>query len=287
MKKLTSIGSFILSLLLIFSIVVFGISKFMGDVMLNEKFYKEAVDSGSYYELLKDEIHRGFDHYSMVTSIPKETFVDSIEDGDLRYLTEESIDSAAGYIKGESDYKEVHLREDIFTDELEDFLQGYAKENEVEIDQKLKNQITAVKKEAANMVESHGVLLKLDSVIKYSQFQKFKEALHTLYSNEMNIMILIIVSAAAMIFINRNKKFDSLLWIGGSLTASSLIILVPAIMGKVSRIAYKVGFANEYLKDGIRSIVLGYISYFLWFGSIMMVVGVITLGLYDHFNKKI
>lgn len=275
MKKLVEIFKYLISMILMFCFVAIIVSMFTRNVLLNSEFYINKLDKSEYYELLQSEIDFGFKNYSLITSIPESVFIESVSNKDIKDLTISNIENTMEYMKNSGEYIDVKLETEPLDENLNVFINQYAVENNMIVNEELNEQMEVVLEESSNIVNKHSIIFDLASVIKYDEFQKFRKAIFTISDKTFLLIITAIILSIILIIANIKTLYMSSLWLGGCFIASSLMVLVPSIMGLVYKIPYRFGVGNEYLKVALKEFTLGYINFFLVAGSIFFILGII------------
>ncbi len=287
MKKLVEVFKFLISMILMFCLMAILVSMFTRNVLLSSEFYINNLEKSDYFQLLRSEIDYGFKNYSMVTSVPERVFVKSVSDKDIKDLTISNIKNTMEYMKKSREYIDDKLESKVLDENLEVFINDYAKENNMIVNEALKNQMGLVSEEASNIVNNHSVIFDLASVIKYGEFQKFREIIFTTYDKLPPLIITALILIIILILLNIKTLYSSLLWVGGCFISSALMVLVPSIMGLLYKIPYRFGVGNGYLKEALKEFALGYIRFFLISGSVFLITGIVMLLIYSIKYKKI
>lgn len=275
MNNLKGALKFILALgIMLFSILL-AMSIFTHTTLLNQRFYINSLEKNSYFTYLNQEIDYSFRNYSLITSIPEEVFSNAVSGDEIRDLTTDNINNTMAYMKNEKDYEDEKIGVSGIDSALKKYVSGISGEV---------SQLSTVTDEAAGIINSHAVLFDVSAVMKYSQFQSFRNTLYTLYDKLYVIGAALAALLILLFILNRRNIWQFELWIGGALIAASLVILVPTLMGFIFNIPYRFAVENYYLKVALSSIALGYLRNLAITGAIMLAAG---LGLlYKGANKS-
>ena len=281
MSKIKNPLLYLISLIFMFTLLFMQVSLFINARLLNGDFYKVVLSKSDYFVLMNKEIDFGFKNLSMITSIPKEVLSKSISKEEIRDYSWKNINSAEDYMK----YEGKNNESKIDTKKIYDNIEKYAQDNNV-IDGQLKNQLAAVAADTGKIIENHTALFKIDSVAKYSQFQSLRKVLFLIYKNQVLSIFIILILVILLILINWARLSKTLLWIGSSLIASSLITLIPSIMAIYFRIPYKYAIDIPYLKVALRDISIGFINYFVATGLMFFCLGLMCMVIYSIVSNK-
>ncbi len=278
---------YFISLLLLGLIIFVQLGLFMYVGLFSENFYKNRLHDGEYYSLLSRDINFGFRNLSMITGVPVEIFQDTVTDDRIVEFSESHLRQFTRYMLYKQDTVESPVDIKTFKPPLDDFVEEYAAEHNIEIDEELQEQIEGVALEAAAILGNHVMLFNIGEVERFSEFQRFRNNIYFFY-NRLPLAILGISICLAILYMLNNKRSGPvLLWLGSSMVAASLFSLIPAALALSYRIPYRFNIGTAYLKEALKSFSLGYIHYFLFTGAILFFAGILALSLYRNYvNSK-
>ena len=292
MKIFKAFISFILAIFLMISIVLLQVSAFEHLTMLNGKFYKNIVSKNEFKTLLTKEIDFGFKNLSITTSIPESTIKDSFKSDLISKITNNNIDSTVNYFKDNKPYKATTLSSSDINTKINQYIESYAKKDNLKINDDIKQQMSVVAKDANSLVNNHAALLNVEMVSKYDQFQNIRKVIMLIYKGLFINIIAILLITIFLLLINNskdkegNKRNTGLLWIGGSIIAASLISLVPSLMALYFKIPSRVNIEISYLKVFLKYALNGYIQNFLMMGAGLFAFGLLlSIIEYIRLNK--
>jgi hypothetical protein len=270
-----------------FALILMQFSFFTSNRILNGGFYRKALEKSEYFTLLRKDIDYGFKNLSMVTSIPEEIFINSVNDDAIKSLSIKNISSAENYMKYKNKYVDSKFDTSMLLDNVKMYSEKYAQENKVKFDSAFEKQIAAIAEDAGKVINNHAVLFNINAVEKYSQFQSFRSVLNKLYNLRITSVIFAAILIALLVLLNITRLRRGFLWIGSSFIPAAIITLVPSLLAVAYRIPYKFAVSTPYLKLALRDISVGYIKYFIVTSSIFLIVGITSLFLYTHLSNKV
>ena len=273
---------FLVSFLLLFAVLLMQFSFFISGKVLNGDFYKNTLNKNDYFQYMRKDIDFGFKNLSMITSIPEETFTNSVSNDAIIELANKNISSAEGYMK----YTNQYIDNKIDTAMIYSNIEKYAQDNNIKVDEALKNQLLAVSKEAGNIINNHTILFNITTVDKYPQFQSFRQLLYSLYNSRIISVIATLLLLTLLVFFNKKTPSKIFLWRAFSFIPASMITLVASILALYYKIPNRFAIDNAYLKVALRDISLGYINYFVVTGLIILLIGICCTGVYRYLSIK-
>ena len=268
MKAAKGALKFLLGLGIMFCAIALVISIFTHVTMLNSNFYVNSLNKSNYFTYLRQEIDYSFKNYSLTTSIPEKVFAGAVSDEAIKTLTTDNINNTMDYMK----YKKSYVDEKIDTSGFDTGIKTYASGSGAD-----SSQLATATAEASTIVNSHAILFDLSLVTKYKEFQAFRKVIFTIY-DKLYVMIAAFSALVLLLFLLSRKSFGTFsLWLGGSLLAASMVILIPGLMALIFNVPYRFAVDNYYLKVALSSITLGYIKYLLISGALLLAAGATLL----------
>lgn len=285
MTKIKDVLRFLVSFILMFALIAMQLCFFINNRLLNGEFYKGVLNKSDYFSLMRKEIDFGFQNLSMMTSIPEDVFKNALSNSDYKNLSYINMESAESYMKYESEYIDNKVDTKVFSDSVKNYVENYAKENNVVIDDTLTSQMDQIISDAGNIVDNHAVLFNIAAVEKYPEFQKFRSVLHLIDKNTVTSIFVVAILMIILILLNTNRPRRSFLWIGSSFIPASIMMLVPSILALIYRIPYRFAVDTSYLKEALKVISMGYIFYFIQAGLMFLILGVCCMLIYTFLSN--
>lgn len=282
MGKFKSVLIFLVSFFLMFAVIIMQLSFFTNFKVLNGEFYKNTLNKGDYFSLMKKDIDYGFENMSMITSIPKDIFVISVSDEAIKQLAYKNISSAEAYMKYNSKYINNKMDTAIIYDNLKTYVQRY----NIKLVENLKNQLLEVSVDVGNITTNHAVLFNISAVDKYPQFQSFRRLIYLLYSIKFISIAAVLLILTLLVFLNRNIPRKIFLWTGSSFIPAAIMTLVPSFLALYYKIPNRFAIDSAYLNLALKDISLGYIKYFTITGVIILLIGISSMCIYNYLNNK-
>lgn len=283
MSKFRDVLMFFVSFTLMFVLIIMQLSLFVNFKVLNGDFYKNALDKSDYFSLMRKDIDYGFKNLSMVTSIPENIFITSVSNEAIMKLAYRDINSAQDYMMK---YNSKYAINKIDNMMIYGNLLKYAQKNNMQIDTNLKSQLLDASQEAGNIINNYSVLFNISAVDKYPQFQQFRKLIYMTYSIKILSIVATFLMVALLIFLNRKTPRRTFLWIGSSFIPAAIMTLVPSFLALYYKIPSRFAIDSAYLNLALKDITLGYISYFIVTGIIILTIGVCCMFVYNHLNNS-
>jgi len=250
--------------------------------VLDANFYKNTLNKNDYFSLMRKDIDYGFKNLSKITSIPENIFVDSVKDQDIKDLAYDNIDLSQSYMK----YNNKYIDSRIDTNVVYNNLINYVQKKNIKTDANMKNQLLSTSKDVGDIVENYSNLFNISAVDKYPQFQSFRKLLYLLYNMKILSTIVVLLLVTLLAYLNKRRQRRTLIWLGSSLIASSIMTLIPSFLALYYKIPTRFAINSDYLKVGLRDIALGYINYFTITGGVIFLIGISCMCTYTYLSKQ-
>lgn len=216
--------SYIISFLLVIALFVIVVTGMVSSTILNKGYVIREINESDYYEKLSETINDKFRNYIMQSGMDEVIFEGLFTRETLQKDFNRVLDAVY-------DEKELSIDTEKIRNKLNDNIEKYAKENNINITETNRNQITAFENTIVeNYVES----------IKYSNtgikaFTKVIKVMNDIIYNGMAVTItLTIVMIITLALINKDEKNRVLSYLSITLLALGGFIIVFLIYEKIN-----------------------------------------------------
>jgi hypothetical protein len=269
-----------------FALLFMQVSLFINTTLLNSNFYKNKLKPTAYYIELNKELSFAYKNLSMVTSVPEEVYKSSLSEEYTNKLAVNNIDNTMLYMKRKLEVFENKVDTAPFNENLTKYVNTYAENNKIKVDDALKKQITAMTEEAGKIVGQHTALFNISAVADFKEFQAFRKGIFYLYNKLFFSFIFVAFLIAALFLLNSKRIRRGFLWVGSSFIAASLMSIIPMLLAIIIRVPYKLPISSAYLKIALQQFTLGYIYQLLSIGIVFLVIGIASIATYLNFSKS-
>lgn len=277
----------LLSFILMFGVILCIASIFIRFVLLNGNYIGDQLESRDYYSQLTENLNTKYATLSLESSIPEEVFTSAIlEDYDIQKLTRENVNLMVDYMTSKTDESAVIMDRNIFLEPVTTYVESYAKENDIPFDEELQKRTIAIVDSATEITENRVTLFNLKNVKDIPQFQSVRKVINIAYNSFIPILVILIIIIILLTFLYRRKRYRALFWIGSSISAGSIFVIVPSVLALVMKLPYRIQVSAPYINTAIQNLAIGYTYYFLTAGLIALAIGLLSLFLYFYFSSK-
>lgn len=224
------ISSFIVSVLLVFAFIG-SAGCIVADNFFTEKRLTELTEENEVSGLVYKELDKFFSEQYAVTGIPKNVYMDAVDEDYLKKLINEKIKYGFMHL-GNSDYLSPEFSNEKLETSITDFYKEYAKS----INYEIKNEndpyyakLKSAKEDAYKVIWQYCDVYKFTSLEEHGVLSK----IHPIYSNLTTMKILCIGASALLALIlvvcNFKRTKDTLYWLGASAISAGVLGGIPCI----------------------------------------------------------
>ncbi|MDN5372952.1 MAG: hypothetical protein PWR19_1998 [Carnobacterium sp.] len=286
MKKIKKASRMTLSFILMFGVVILIGSIFVRFILLNGNYIGDKLEDRDYYSQLSENLNTKYATLSLQSSIPEEIFMSAVlEDYEVQKLTRENVNLMVDYMNYQTEESAVIMDRTIFSEPVITYVESFAKENNIPFDEELQSRTTAVVDSATEITENRVTLFNLKNVIGIPQFQTVRKIVNIAYNSIIPVLIFLLVVIGLLALLYRRKRFRILFWVGSSICAGSIFVIVPSALALILKLPQRIQISAPYINTAIQNLTIGYSKYFLSAGLIALATGVLCLFLYFYMSS--
>ncbi|GIM30249.1 hypothetical protein CPJCM30710_29150 [Clostridium polyendosporum] len=277
---------FIISLLLMFFLFIVQVSIFINFKLLNSNFYKETIEKSDYFTLLYEEVDKTFNNLSIMTAIPKDMLLGSVNQDFIKEQTFKNLDNTSQYMKYKSNLLAARVDIQVIEQSINKNLEDYAKEKNIEINNAVKKQLKEVAINTSDRINDYTNLFNLGAVAKFGEFQKFRKICYFLGNYSLLYIISSVILMLILRLLNRRRPWNTFMWVGSSFIPAGLMTLIPATIALVYKLPYRISVATPYIKEGLTKFMLEYAYFLLFIGLLFIALGITLLAMYICLSNR-
>jgi len=292
------IVNLILSIVLVFSLTGSMATVFAKEYLLDADTFIEVSDKHAVPEMAYNEINEYFIQSEAYSRIPADVYMSAMTVEDIKFLIDNKIKSRINYIYNVTtgDYKEYGITDSkeiaVFTrieQNITDYFNEFAKENNVEVDDKYNTQLKNTIDTAISEIEDFTDVYMLNLVEKTGVFEKLRSVYGYLDIAMYGCMGLAGICLILIIVFSIKRISNAFYWISISTICSAIIGLVPMLYLKLSGITDRFIVRNEcvytaytsFMSDAINTILIAELLV-IAVGAVLLCAGIVI----SKFSKK-
>lgn len=287
MRKIKKALRMVLSFILMFGVVLGIASIFVRFVLLNGNYIGDKLEDRNYYAQLTENLNTKYATLSLESSIPEEVFLSAVlEDYEVQKLTRENVNLMVDYMTYQTEESAVIMDRTIFSEPITTYVKSYANETSIPYDEELQARTTGVIDSATEITENRVTLFNLANVVDIPQFQIVRKIIQLAYNSIIPVLVVLAIVIALLALLYRRRRYRILFWIGSSISAGSIFVIVPSALALIMKLPQRIQVSAPYINTAIQNMALGYSYYFLTAGLISLVLGLLSLFLYFYISSK-
>lgn len=288
MKHFKNIISFLLSLVLMFTLILSVFLMFFKSTLVNEDFYNNIMNDKTVTDHVYEELQTGLKYILVKNNIKQNDMGEIITKEQVSEDMKSNIVNIKGYFIG--------TRDDIpaidttkYVEQVNTGLQKYANNNGVVVTDATKDVFNAVKVEASSVLTSELQIVNFSELSKLEGSNKVRNIMIKLNNSGVFVGILAIDILIALILIImwRRRIHRGIAWIGYSFMASGLLMTLTFLSGYISKFYNNAPIYPDYIKELIGGVIGGYLLRLSIYGIGLIVIGLILMTVYwVHLYKR-
>lgn len=233
MKSATSyIGSFIFTLLLVFSIIA-SVGCFTADKFATEQSLINLAEENKISSIVHKEIEKHFTQKYADSGIPAEVYMNSISDEYLRIVIKQKISYGFAELNGQdsSGFKDIPENNEL-DNSISAYFEEYAEKTGYEIkdeNDKYYSKLAAARKNAKTAIEEYCDIFKFNALVKHGIIKKIRPVFIKLETIKIICIGISAFLTLILLVCNFKRIKDALYWIGTGLLCAGLLGAAPCI----------------------------------------------------------
>ncbi|MDY4077618.1 MAG: hypothetical protein SOY42_02330 [Clostridium sp.] len=283
------IFSFIISLLLMFSILVSIFLGFFKVNVTNIGLYSEALSKSMAAKSIYDDIYSEISYLLGTYNIPRDTLNDIITVDEIKKEINDKLIYISEFIDGKKIIEEKAQDNSIYLKRLDDKLDAFIKENSIPMTEELSFDLSEIRKSIDKFLTSELNPMNINKFLSSNLAGKVQKVISLINSDKLKYLFLgldllfIIIIA----FIWHKHIIRGITWIGYSFSASGLIVFLLSFSGYISKFYNNLILGVPYLKNTIIYLIKVWLKNLSLIGLLFIGIGIIIMILnISHYKNK-
>lgn len=284
------IFSFIISLLLMFSLLVSIFLVFFKVNVINIGLYSEALSKSMAAKSTYDDIYSKISYLLGIYNIPRDTLNDIITVDEIRKEINDKLIYISEFIDGQKLIEEKKQDNSIYLERLDNKLNAFIEDNSIPMTKELSFDLSEIRKSVNKLLTSELNPININKLLSSNLAGKVQKVILTLNSNKLKYLFLgldllfIIIIAS----IWHKHIIRGITWIGYSFFASGLIVFLLSFSGYISKFYNNLILGVPYLKNTIIYLIKVWLKNLSLIGLLFIGIGIIImiLNIIHYKNRK-
>ncbi len=282
-KASTYLPSLILSIILVFLLLLTeGFITFFACV--TEKKADKLISDEQIYSKIYAQLDNYFTDKYNTTGIPKEVFLDAVDEDYIRKATEASVANGFQTLEtGRVTEVQIPVNEAL-EKSITDFFNNYADETGYEKDEAFEKKLQTTIKKAYSVIydncdvfkfkalSSHGITVKMSRICQFGAFVPIAFI-------ALDIIMLLII-----LLINRKEKASAFYWAGNSFIIAALFTVIPAVYLLADKFYDSFSIKQPAIYSAYTSAMYGITKALLAAGIAYIAAGILSMIFYKIFS---
>lgn len=276
-SKKKVILSFIIGILLMFSIILSILSVFTKVIVLNPETYINMLEKKETHRQIYEFLEGNLEYALTLNNIPSSVKEGVITQDELEYEVNSIIRSTVNYfITGINEINSIDT--DKYLNRLSENLDTYIRDNSIHIDSNIQSELNILKSDISQIIKSELEIINSDIIIN-SSICAILSKITSLFVRTLYLapIILAVVFILMLAFIWRNDIRRLCQWLGNSIIASGLFIFIIFFSGYISGFYNNVIIDIIYLREFVASLIKSWTIILTLSGAITITVGFLML----------
>ena len=276
-KKSKVIASFIIGILLMFSIVLSAISLFTKFVVLNPEKYINILEEKQIYTKMYEFLDGNLGYALIVKNIDADVKDDIISEEELKIEVNSFVRNLMNFLTtGINNIGEFNV--DKYSSRLDENLNNYIRENSIFINNNIENEINILKDEINQVIKSELEIINTDIIVNSSTGIILSKIIK-LFVNGFYLIPVIMVGVLIVIlnFIWKKDMIRFMQWTGNGTIAAGLFLFLVFFSGYISGFYNNVSIYTIYLRDFVSSLIKNWMLILWLYGMVIIVLGTLML----------
>lgn len=278
MNKGKNFFSFIISLLLLFSIIFTGLIVFFKTKLINEDFYCKVLLDNKVIDDMYEEINLNTKYIFVKNNVPKKYLDKVITKKELESEIRKNLKSILDYLKCENDkVEEIDVTK--YTNRVNDAIDNYCKDVGVQDSEVSENVFEEIRTEAKENLKSEISIINFSSLTGMNFINVLRTTIHLLNNKIIlfSIITMDFVFALILLIIWRKRIYSGVNWIGYSIFSAGILYTLIFFSGYLSKFYYYVSITPEYIQNMIIYITKNYLISLTLFGVTLLIIGLMFM----------
>lgn len=269
--------SFIISILLMLSIIVSILSLSVNFIILNPNTYYKVLEKRNIYNEIYNVVDENISYVLTLNNLSQDIKNDIISEEEVKSEVEGFVSDIMKYLRtGVNDISKVNI--DTYIERFDNNLNEFFKNNSIVVNNEIKEEINSLENDVTQIIQSELQIVNVDIINNNDVFNKVTKITSLFTSKLYFAPIIFVLFFILLLFAVWRSDYVRLLqWIGNSFISSGLMIFLIFFSGYISKFYEYISISTIYLRTFVSSIIKSYLGILSLWGVLAIVIGVILI----------
>ena len=269
--------SFIISILLMLSIIVSILSLSVNFIILNPNTYYKVLDKRNIYNEIYNVVDDNISYVLTLSNLSQDIKNDIISAEEVKSEVKGFVSDIMKYLRtGVNDISKVNI--DTYIERFDNNLNEFFKNNSIVVNNEIKEEINSLENDVTQIIQSELQIVNVDIINNNDVFNKVTKITSLFTSKLYFAPIIFVLFFILLLFAVWRSDYVRLLqWIGNSFISSGLMIFLIFFSGYISKFYEYISISTIYLRTFVSSIIKSYLGILSLWGVLAIIIGVILI----------
>ncbi|MEQ8196621.1 MAG: hypothetical protein ABRQ27_01190 [Clostridiaceae bacterium] len=278
----SEISKYIVSLIMMMLILLTAVSLFIKLTLLNESYYKRVFGSEVYISRVMGDLKENMQVFAVTNAVSYEIVEKNLNEALVKEQIDNNMSSILSFLKSNDEtYKSAGN-----IDELNKFKESMAKDIKEKYPYAKDAEIKSAVTEAVRVIDNNCSFFDFSRVSSAGAVKSVRRVFNMVDKLYFTPVLLFMVVIFLFLFKSRGYELgERLLWTGSGILAAALILVIPSAMLLAFKIPDRLAVDIEHVNYAVKTFLTFFGEFFLIFGVVMTVAGIILMGM--RFHRKL
>lgn len=279
MNLYKNIISFILSVVLMVSLIFSALFIFYNNTLMNDNFYIGIINENNLAQSCYDEIQSNLRNQLTVNNVKPGYVSEVITVDQVSEELKTNITNVVDYFSGKRD-DIPNVDTSKYMTGVKSELERYVKENNSAITGETTNAITDIEQNDSNIINNQIKIFNFNELFAFNSFLNMRNIMVKLNNNAFMLILFGIDLIISIILLLLWKKTiqRGLSWIGYSSLTAGILITAVFLSGLTSKFYNNIALNDGYVKDFIAAVIQKDFKILSSYGIVLIVAGLIFMS---------
>lgn len=266
--------SFIISILLMLSIIVSILSLSVNFIILNPNTYYKVLEKRNIYNEIYNVVDDNISYVLTLNNLSQDIKNNVISEAEVKSEVKGFVSDIMKYLRtGVNDISEVNV--DTYIERFDNNLNEFFKNNSIVVNNEIKEEINSLENDVTQIIQSELQIVNVDIINNNDVFNKIAK-ITSLFTSKLYFapILFVLVFILLLFAVWRSDYVRLLQWIGNSFISSGLMIFLIFFSGYISKFYEYISISTIYLRNFVSSIIKSYLGILSLWGVLAIIIGV-------------
>ncbi|MEQ8156857.1 MAG: hypothetical protein ABRQ25_18605 [Clostridiaceae bacterium] len=278
-RILSEISKYIISLIIMMLILLSVVSLFIKMTLLNENYYRKIFGSEVYISKVMGDLKENMQVFAVTNAVSYEIVEKNLNEDLVKEQIDNNVSSTLSFFKSNDEtYKSAGS-----IDELNKFKENMTRDIKEKYPDAKDAEIKDVTAEAVKVINNNCSFFDFSGVSSAGAVKSVRRVFNMV--DKLYFTPVLLFMAVMFLFLFKSRGYElgeRLLWTGSGILAAALILVIPSAMMLAFKIPDRLAVDIEHVNYAVRTFLTFFGEYFLIFGVVMTVAGIILMGMRLH-----